>query len=88
MFRKKIKRIRKGVIDFTDEAKKYCTFDNHNLRIRIIDRNGNLENEMEFNSYNFKKLKEMEIPILHKMDTGKCFKMPRRRMFLARVRMR
>ena len=61
-----------AIVDFTDEAKRYCTFDTWNLKIFIFDDDGTLLDEMDYCDYNVKALKEMNIPVLFKPDVSQC----------------
>ena len=59
-------------IDFSKESKDFCAFDSWNLRIFIFDNEDNLIEIRPFNDFELDKVKEMEIPILWKIDTGSC----------------
>ena len=61
-----------AVVDFSEESKRYCTFDTHNLRIFIFDDNNNLIEVLQYNKYNLNRVKEMKIPIVYKTDTSSC----------------
>ncbi|HDH44849.1 MAG TPA: hypothetical protein ENG66_05600 [Thermococcus sp.] len=73
--------MKRAIIDFTEDAKKFCTFDPWNLKIFIYDEQGNLDEVMDFNQFNLKKVREMEIPVVWKLDTTSC-KIPRRTLLL------
>ncbi len=61
-----------AIIDFTDDAKNYCTFDTWNLKIFIYDDDGTLINDMDYCDFNVKTLKEMNIPVIFKPDVRGC----------------
>lgn len=79
-----------AVIDFTDEAKEMCTFDFNNLRIFLYDDNNNLIEVRDYNRHEIKRIAEMKIPIIEKMDTSSCriSLEPKRMLLLSRLRVR
>ncbi len=61
-----------AVIDFTKDAKEFCALDRNNLRIFITDDNGNEIETRPYNTYEYERIKNMNIPIVEKMDTSSC----------------
>ena len=79
-----------AVIDFTDEAKEMCTFDINNLRIFLYDENNNLIEVRDYNRHEIRKITEMKIPIIERMDTSSCRVPldPKRMLLLSRLRVK
>lgn len=74
-----------AIVDFIPEAKRYCCFDETTLRIFLKDEKGNIIEELPYNSYNIEKLKNEEIPIIFRMDTSSCSKIPKKMFILGRL---
>ena len=74
-----------AVVDFTPEAKRYCCFDETTLKIYLKDEKGNIIDELDFNRFNIEKLKREEIPIIYRMDTSSCERLPRKMFILGRL---
>jgi len=73
-------------IDFTDEAKKTCEFKKWNMKIFIKDDEGNILKDLDYNSYNLKRVKKMEIPLIWKLDVSSCSEFPEKMEFLSRLK--
>ena len=74
-----------AVIDFSDEAKRFCCFDETTLKIFLKDEKGNIIDILPYNSYNIEKLEKEEVPIINRMDTSSCAKIPRKMFILGRL---
>lgn len=74
-----------AVIDFTEEAKRFCCFDETTLKIFLKDEKGNIIDVLPFNSYYLEKLKDEEIPIINRQDTSSCTRIPRKMFILGRL---
>ncbi len=74
-----------AVIDFTPEAKRYCCFDETTMKIYLKNEKGEVVEEMDFNSYNLEKLRKEGIPIIKRLDTSSCTRIPRKMFILGRL---
>lgn len=72
------------LIDYSDEAKSYCTFDPWNLKIKLIDENGRVISEEFFSPGALKKYGDL--PKIWMLDTGRCNLRPNIFHFLARMK--
>lgn len=74
-----------AIIDFTEKAKRYCTFDIWNIKIFIFSDDGYLIEERPYNDVELERLREERIPFEFKLDTSSC-NVPDDYLFLARLK--
>ena len=74
-----------AVIDFSEEAKRFCVFSTVTLKIFIYDDDDRLLEVMDYNTFNLEKIEKMNIPIIEKYDTESCEKIPKKLIILGRL---
>ena len=76
-----------AVVDFTQQAKEYCTFDTWNIKIYVYSDDGYLIEERPFNDAELEELREQKIPVVFKLDTSSC-RIPDEYLLLATLRVK
>jgi hypothetical protein len=74
-----------ATIDFSKDAKELCLWKEICLKIFIKDEDGNIIEELPYNSYNMEKVKELMIPIIENPDIPECRKFPEKMLLLGRI---
>lgn len=74
-----------AVVDYSEEAKKYCCFNDATLKIFLKNEKGFIVGVMDYNEFNIERLKKREIPIIYREDTSSCRKIPKKMLILSRI---
>lgn len=74
-----------AVVDFCEKAKEYCCFSEITLRVFLKNEEGKIVDTLSYNEYVLEDLRKKGIPIIYRMDTTSCRKIPKKAFMFERL---